>query len=70
MVDLVVTVRDGADIHRVAENLAKAGFSVADKMEAIGVISGSASTADIIKLQAVDGVGAVEESMPVQLPPP
>lgn len=70
MAEFVVTVRPGANIHHVAGELTKMGFAVKDKLEAVGSITGSAQPQDVSRLKAIIGVSDVEESVPIQLPPP
>jgi hypothetical protein len=70
MVDLIVTVQPGSDINAVADQLAKAGFQVHDKLEAVGSITGSARDSDVARLRVVRGVADVTESLPIQLNPP
>jgi hypothetical protein len=70
MADLIVTVHPGSDIDAVADRLAKAGFQVKDKLEAVGAIIGSAQDQHIALLRNIPGVTDISESLPVQLNPP
>jgi hypothetical protein len=70
VVDLVITVKPGHDIHAVAAQLAQAGLQVQDKLEAIGSITGSAQDKDVPQLKGVPGVADISESVPIQLNPP
>ena len=44
--DLIVTVHPGADLDNVADQLAKAGLQVQDKLHALGSITGSVARLD------------------------
>jgi hypothetical protein len=70
VVDLVITVAPGHDIHAVAAQLSQAGLQVQDKLDAIGSITGSAQSGDIARLKSVPGVADISESTPIQLNPP
>jgi hypothetical protein len=70
MADLIVTVHPGADLDSVADQLAKAGLQVQDKLHAVGSITGSAQDKDIARLRAVPGVADVSPGHSFQLNPP
>jgi hypothetical protein len=58
--DLIITVHPGADLDKVADQLAKAGLQVQDKLYAVGSITGSAQDKDIPQLRGVPGVADVQ----------
>ncbi len=68
--DLVITVHPGADLDSVADQLAKAGLQVQDKLHAVGSITGSAEDKDIPQLRGVPGVADVSQGHTFQLNPP
>ena len=68
--DLIITVRPGADLDSVADQLAKAGLQVQDKLHAVGSITGSAQDKDIPQLRGVPGVADVSPGHTFQLNPP
>ena len=68
--DLIITVHSGADLDHVADQLAKAGLHVQDKLHALGSITGSAQDKDIPQLRAVPGVADVSPGHAFQLNPP
>jgi hypothetical protein len=70
MVELSVTVGDGHAIEEVAAGLRARGMHVAQVLEGIGVITGSAPEDVRHTLAEVDGVASVDEQLTHQLPPP
>jgi hypothetical protein len=68
--DLIITVHPGADLDSVADQLAKAGLQVQDKLHAVGSITGSAQDKDIPQLRGVPGVADVSQGHTFQLNPP
>jgi len=68
--DLIVTVHPGADLDSVAEQLAKAGLQVRDKLHAVGSITGSAQDQHIPQLRSIPGVADVSPGHSFQLNPP
>jgi len=68
--DLIITVHPGADLDSVADQLAKAGLQVQDKLHAVGSITGSAEDKDIPQLRGVPGVADVSQGHTFQLNPP
>jgi hypothetical protein len=70
MVQLSVTVDDGHAIEDVAAVLRARGMEVAQVLDGIGVITGSAPAGVRTALAAVEGVASVDESLTHQLPPP
>jgi hypothetical protein len=70
VVDVVVTVHPGTDLDAVADQLAKAGLQVHDKLQAVGSITGSAQDKDIPQLRGIPGVADVTPSHSFQLNPP
>ncbi len=70
MVEVSVTVDDGHAIEEVAAGLRARGMQVAQVLEGIGVITGSAPD-DVRKdLAGVTGVASVDEQVTHRLPPP
>jgi hypothetical protein len=70
VVELSVTVGDGHAIEEVAAGLRARGMEVAQVLEGIGVITGSASDEVRGDLAGVEGVASVDEQLTHQLPPP
>jgi hypothetical protein len=68
--DVVITVHPGADLDKIADQLAKAGLQVQDKLHAVGSITGSAEDKDIPQLRGVPGVADVSQGHTFQLNPP
>ena len=66
---VIVTV-DGARQGKVLEELTNAGLEVAQVLQMSGIISGQVDATKRNKLAGIDGVLAVEDDSPVQLPPP
>lgn len=64
MVQITVMVADEhkADMGRVARDLKKKGFVLAESLNEIGVLTGSVPAAGVTALSAVPGVSAVEEN--------
>ena len=70
LIEILVTVKDGANLHEVALRLGKAGVSIKEELGEIGCITGDAEVGSIPRLKSIDGVANVERSEVVQLPPP
>ena len=70
MADLIITVHPSADLDKVADELAKAGLQVHDKLHAIGSITGSAPDQHIPQLRSIPGVADVSPGQSFQLNPP
>ena len=70
MVQLSVTVGDGHEIEEVAAGLRARGMEVAQVLDGIGVITGSAPDDVRQALAAVEGVASVDEQLTHRLPPP
>jgi hypothetical protein len=70
VVQLSVTVDDGHAIEEVAAGLRARGMEVAQVLEGIGVITGSAPDDVRHALAAVEGVASVDEGLTHRLPPP
>jgi hypothetical protein len=67
---LSVTVADGHAIEEVAAGLRARGMEVAQVLDGIGVITGSAPDDVRHGLAGVEGVTSVDEQLTYQLPPP
>ena len=70
MVELSVTVGDGHAIEEVAAGRRARGMEVAQVLDGIGVITGSAPDDVRGDLAGVDGVASVDVQLTHQLPPP
>ncbi|MCW2531879.1 MAG: uncharacterized protein JWP62_1449 [Blastococcus sp.] len=70
MVQLSVTVDDEHAIEEVAAALRARGMEVAQVLDGIGVITGSAPDEVRADLAGVEGVASVDEQLTHQLPPP
>jgi hypothetical protein len=70
MADLIVTVQPGSNLDAIAEQLAKAGFQVHEKLAAVGAITGSTQDPDLAQLRRIPGVADVGQDLPIQLNPP
>jgi hypothetical protein len=70
MVQLSVTVDDGHAIEEVAAGLRARGMQVAQVLDGIGVITGSAPEDVRQTLAGVEGVASVDEQLTHRLPPP
>jgi hypothetical protein len=70
VVQLSVTVDDGHAIEEVAAGLRARGMEVAQVLDGIGVITGSAPDDVRQALAAVEGVASVDEQLTHRLPPP
>ncbi|UOY02313.1 hypothetical protein [Blastococcus sp. PRF04-17] len=72
MVNLSVTVDDGhlPAIDQVAEALRARGMEVAQVLDGLGIITGSAPAESRSALTDVEGVASVDEELSYQLPPP
>ena len=65
-----MTVGDGHAAEDVAERLRARGMEVAQVLDGIGVITGSAPDEVRADLAGVEGVASVDEQLTHQLPPP
>ena len=65
-----MTVDDGHAIEEVAAGLRARGMEVAQVLDGIGVITGSAPDDVRQALAAVEGVASVDEQLTNRLPPP
>ena len=65
-----MTVGDGHAIEEVAAGLRARGMDVAQVLDGIGVITGSAPDELRADLAAVEGVASVDEQLTHRLPPP
>lgn len=65
-----MTVDDAHAVEEVAAALRERGMAVAQVLEGIGVITGSAPDDARSALAAVEGVASVDEQLTHQLPPP
>lgn len=54
----------------VVERIEQAGLKVEQRLDTIGVITGSIDSGNIDKLDQVEGIAAIERSRGFQLPPP
>jgi hypothetical protein len=72
MVQVSVSVDDGHldAITEVADRLRAQGMEVAQVLDGIGVITGSAPAGAREALAGVEGVSSVDEQLTHQLPPP
>ena len=70
MVQLSVTVGDGHEIEEVAAGLRARGMEVAQVLDGIGVITGSAPDEVRGDLAGVEGVARIDDGLTHQLPPP
>jgi hypothetical protein len=70
VVQVSVTVDDGHVIEEVAAGLRARGMEVAQVLDGIGVITGSAPAGAREALAGVAGVASVDEQLTHQLPPP
>jgi len=70
MVQLSVTVDEGHAIEEVAAVLRARGMQVAQVLDGIGVITGSAPEDVRHILAGVEGVASVDEQLTHRLPPP
>jgi hypothetical protein len=70
MVQVSVTVDDGHAVGAVADALRARGMAVAQVLEGIGVITGSAPDDVRRTLADVEGVASVDEQLTHQLAPP
>src|SRR5947209_3989155 len=68
--DLVVTVSGDRGIHDVTRDLKAHGFEINQVLDAIGVVTGSASASHITRLRKVPGVQDVSADHPVNIGPP
>jgi hypothetical protein len=71
-VDVVISVEDAEQSHmsEVVKSLKRAGLSVTQAMESIGVISGQIAKDKVKGLEGVKGVAHVERSRKIKIPPP
>lgn len=55
---------------QVVKGCEAVGLRVSERLASLGIITGQIEVRQIARLKAVEGVAAVEESQPYQLPPP
>ncbi|HWM06513.1 MAG TPA: hypothetical protein VNP92_29590 [Actinophytocola sp.] len=72
MAQVLISIADEAraDMPIVVDALRRAGLTVNQVLDAIGVVTGSADSDVIASLSAVPGVSHVEPERTIQLPPP
>jgi hypothetical protein len=70
VVQISVTVDDGHAIEEVVAGLRARGMEIAQVLDGIGVITGSAPDDVRLTLADLEGVASVDESLTHQLPPP
>jgi len=66
----IITTSSDRSIHEIAKDLADAGLTGSQVLEAIGSITGSAGDKAVAKLRKVRGVVDVSPDFPVDLGPP
>jgi hypothetical protein len=71
-VRLSVSVGDShlKDIDKIAKAAIKVGMKVEQRLEGIGVLTGSIEANKVAGLRKITGVSGVEEERTVKLPPP
>ena len=72
-IELLVSVEDGYmnRLSEVAKGLEDGGMNVEQKLDQIGVLTGSINSAEKVELlRKVKGVAHVEESRQIQIAPP
>jgi hypothetical protein len=71
-VRLTLSISDShlKDIGGVAKAATKAGMKVEQRLESLGVLTGSIDAHKVERLHKIPGVSHVEEERKVQLPPP
>ncbi len=71
-VSLLITVDDNYinRIPEVVKRLEEIGVMIERTMEEVGIITGSIDAGKIETISEIEGVKSVEESIPLQLPPP
>jgi hypothetical protein len=67
---VTVSVADGADFSTVVDALRRAGLTVTEPLETLGVVTGTVERDTLAALSAVPGVSDVERQYEIQLPPP
>jgi hypothetical protein len=71
-VSLLVSINDD-HLHRFSEvvrDVEDAGMEIEEKMEDLGVLTGSIDSEKVEPLRRLEGVSHVEESRRVEIPPP
>lgn len=70
--DVNVSVADDhlGKMDEVVERMERAGLRVEQRLDAIGVVSGTIDAARVEHLENVGGVASVERSRQVSIPPP
>ena len=66
----VVTLSDRRPLAAVRKDIEKAGFSIDQALEAIGVITGSCDEATASKVRSIDGVDDVSPDQRIDIGPP
>lgn len=66
----IITTSGDRSIHEIAKDLADAGLTDSQVLEAVGSITGSAGAKAVAKLRKVRGVVDVSPDFPVDVGPP
>lgn len=66
----VVTSSGGRPLKDVAADVEAAGFAIDEVLEAIGIITGSATESVAERVRAIPGVADVSPDQPVDIGPP
>ena len=66
----IITTSPERPIKDIAADLAKAGFSVEDVLEAVGSITGAAGDETVRNLRSIAGVVDVSPDTPISIGPP
>ncbi|GJE01107.1 hypothetical protein [Methylobacterium isbiliense] len=69
-VDVSVSIPDASSFERTVAAAGKVGFKVKDKLDILGVATGSIERSALAKLKQVPGVDSVEEQREVGTPTP
>jgi UDP-N-acetylmuramate-alanine ligase len=71
-VNLSVSVDDKHldNFDEIVKKIKKAGMKVEQKLDSLGIITGSIDSSKVDALREVDGVLHVEEQKKIQIPPP
>ena len=71
-VEVIVVVDPSADggVDGIVRRLRRAGLSVGDVLEAVGIVNGHVSQLRLARLETVRGVVAVEPSRSIGITPP
>ena len=66
----IITTSSDRSIHEIAKDLADAGLTGSQILDAVGCVTGSAGAKVVAKLRKVRGVVDVSPDFPVDLGPP